>query len=74
MKNLLLSFEALMNIAVNNPEGFTVDKNTFEPITAGFAVAVENTQNSFGPAGAAKVVNYAYQHQEITALGIYRAC
>lgn len=60
MKNLLLSFEMLQAIAIASPEGFTVDKNTFKPITKGYSVAVKETQNAFGNYGAAKVVSYAY--------------
>lgn len=67
--NLALSFEMLQAVATMNPDGFTVNKNTFEPITSGYSVAVSETQNSFGNYGAAKVVSYANKHEEITALG-----
>lgn len=70
--NLALTFELLQSIAAMNPDGFTVDKNTLEPITTGFAVAVADTQNSFGNYGAAKVVTYANKHPEINALGGWR--
>ena len=69
MMNLALSFELLQAVATMNPDGFTVDVNTFEPITTGYAVAVAETQNSFGNQGAAKVVSYAYKHPEIKAFG-----
>jgi hypothetical protein len=69
MMNLALSFEMLQAVATMSPDGFTVDKNTFEPITSGYSVAVKETQNSFGNYGAAKVVSYANKHEEITALG-----
>ena len=69
MMNLALSFEMLQAVATMSPDGFTVNKNTFEPITAGYSVAVAETQNSFGNYGAAKVVSYANKHQEINALG-----
>ena len=69
MRNLLLSFEALLNVAANNPDGFTVDKNTMLPINHGFSVAVKETQNSFNNEGAAKVVSYAAKHNEVNALG-----
>lgn len=67
--DLNLTFTVLTGIATVNPDGFTVDKNTMEPITSGYSVAVEATQNSFGPQGAAKVVYYASRHPEINALG-----
>ena len=69
MMNLALSFEMLQAVATMSPDGFTVNKNTFEPITTGYSVAVKETQNSFGNYGAAKVVSYANKHQEINALG-----
>lgn len=69
MINFNLVFNSLLNIAAVNPEGYTVDKNTLQPITAGYSVAVEATQNSFGPEGAAKVLYYAYKHKEVKALG-----
>ena len=69
MINFNLIFNSLLNIAAINHDGFTVDKNTLEPITSGYSVAVDATQNSFGPQGAAKVVYYASRHQEINALG-----
>lgn len=59
----------LQAVAAANPAGFTVDKNTFEPITRGYSVAVENTQNSFGPEGAARVVSFARANNNISALG-----
>ena len=67
--NLNLTFELLQSIAVMNPNGFTVNAKTMEPITTGYAVAVAGTQNSFGSYGAAKVVSYAYLHPEINAFG-----
>ena len=69
MMNLALSFEMLQAVATMSPDGFTVNKNTFEPITSGYSVAVAETQNSFGNYGAAKVVCYANKHNKINALG-----
>ena len=69
MTNLMLSFEMLTSFAALNPDGFTINKETFEPITAGFSVAVAETQNSFNNEGAARVVAYAAKHKEINALG-----
>ena len=59
----------LQAVAALCPDGFTIDKNTFEPINDGFSVAVADTQNSFGNYGAAKVVAYAAKHQEISTHG-----
>lgn len=69
MMNLNLSFALLQTVAAANLDGFTVDKNTFEPITNGFAVAVAETQNSFDLDGAKNVIKYAYIHPEVCALG-----
>ena len=44
-------------IAAMNPEGFTVNAATLQPITSGHAVALAVTQDSFGAEGLAKVVD-----------------
>lgn len=54
-KNLIIS--ALAAIAAQNPEGYTVNAATLQPITSGYAVALAVTQDSFGAEGLAKVVN-----------------
>ena len=69
MTNLQLTFEMIQAIAITMPEGFTVDAKTFAPITAGYAVAVADTQNSFGNYGAAKVAAYISKHSEVNAIG-----
>lgn len=60
---------ALITIAINNKEGFTVNAATLQPVTKGYAVAVAETQNSFGLEGLANVVKYVSEHPEITAFG-----
>jgi fructokinase len=69
MEKLLFTFEMLQTVAATFPDGFTCDKNTFQPITKGFAVAVAATQNSFDNYGAAKVAAYVCAHEEINAVG-----
>lgn len=44
-------------IAALNPAGFTVNAANLQPVTSGFAVAMKQTQNSFGDEGLAKVAN-----------------
>lgn len=44
-------------IAALNPAGFTVNAANLQPVTSGFAVAMKQTQNSFGNEGLAKVAN-----------------
>lgn len=60
---------ALAAIATNNKEGFTVSAKTLQPVTTGYAVAVDDTQNSFGVEGLANVVRYVSDHPEINAFG-----
>lgn len=62
-------FSTLLTIATSNPDGYTVDAETLQPLTAGYVVAVKGTQNSFGPAGLRRVVEYQRTHKEITAFG-----
>lgn len=60
---------ALTAIATANTDGYTVDANTLQPITTGYAVAVAATQNSFGPEGLAKVVQYVQDYSNVSAFG-----
>ena len=69
MMDLNLTFSLLTGIAAACHDGFTIDKNTMEPITAGYSVVVAGTQNSFGNYGAARVIAYANTHPEVNALG-----
>ena len=59
----------LQTLGATFTDGFTVDKNTFQPITTGYSVAVAATQNSFNNVGAARVAAYANTHAEINAVG-----
>lgn len=63
-KNLVISSVAA--IAAMSPEGFTVNAANLQPVTTGFAVAMKQTQNSFGAEGLAKVANVI---EELQALG-----
>ena len=54
-KNLVISSVAA--IAAINPDGFTVNAATLQPVNSGYAVALKRTQNSFGAEGLAKVAN-----------------
>ena len=60
---------ALATIAMNNKDGFTVNAANLQPVTTGYAVAVADTQNSFGFEGLANVVKYVTEHPEINAFG-----
>lgn len=60
---------ALANIAIANKEGYTVNAATLQPVKTGYAVAVADTQDSFGLEGLANVVKYVEEHPEINAFG-----
>ncbi len=60
---------ALTKIAVENPDGFTVDATTLQPITKGYAVSLAATQNSFGTEGLSRVIDYVTSHSEVNAYG-----
>lgn len=60
---------ALAAIAMANEEGFTVSAANLQPVTTGYAVAVADTQNSFGLEGLANVVKYVSEHPEVNAFG-----
>ena len=69
MKKNILTLAALQAIATANADGFTVNKTTGAAITAGFAVAVADTQNSFGADGAASVLDYVANNDGVQAVG-----
>lgn len=60
---------ALAAIAAANKEGFTVNAKTLQPVKSGYAVAVADTQNSFGLEGLANVIKYVSEHPEVNAFG-----
>lgn len=60
---------ALATIAMNNKDGYTVNAETLNPVTSGYAVAVADTQNSFGFEGLVNVVKYVSEHPEVNAFG-----
>lgn len=68
-KEINFAFEMIAAIAAACPEGYTVDREKFEPIKSGYAVAVEGTQESFGNKGLAHVIKYMDQHPEVPAFG-----
>lgn len=63
------TLQALAAIAAANPSGYTVNAHTLQPVTTGYVVAVKATQNSFGPAGLRRVVEYQRTHKNCTAFG-----
>lgn len=59
----------LQQVALKNENGFTVDKETLEPIKDGFSVAVKETQNSFGYKGLIKAFFVGINTPIVTAFG-----
>lgn len=68
--NSLIS--ALAAIAAQNPSGYTVDAHSLLPVTAGYAVAVADTQNSFGTEGLKAVVEFVRRTPDVNAFGGWR--
>lgn len=66
---LIFATSTLQILAKENPLGFTVNKKTFKPITKGYAIAVIETQDSFGTEGLVNVVLHADKHAYIDAIG-----
>lgn len=54
--------DKILKIADQNPYGFTVNKDLKHAPRKGYAVAMKETQNSFGVEGLKKVVEYAINH------------
>ena len=52
-------FERLKEIALSNPQGFTVRVPDLIPIKKGWSVALKETQDSFGDEGLRKVIEVA---------------
>ena len=66
-KQIIIS--ALAAVAALNPEGYTVDAATLQPVCKGYAVAFAATQNSFGPEGLARVVDFVANNEKANAFG-----
>lgn len=50
--------ERLLEIAKENPDGFTVYTSTLQHVKRGWVVALKETQNCFGEDGLKKVLTY----------------
>lgn len=60
-KNQAMIFE-ILEIARKNPDGFTIELPSLEPVKTGIVVAYEATQNSFDIEGLKKCVRHALKH------------
>ena len=55
-------------IAAMNVSGFTIDAQTLQPVTGGYAVAIKETQNNFGNEGIKRVLE-AVKSGKANAIG-----
>lgn len=56
------TLQTIKEIANKNPDGFTVNLETFKPVTRGISVAYLETQDCFGDCGLAKVIEHAQKN------------
>ena len=57
--------DAILAIARQSPEGFTVEVPSLQPVTGGFISACQETQNCFGRSGLEKVISHALEHGKV---------
>jgi hypothetical protein len=62
MKQLI---ERVWIYSLNNPHGFTIDLESFKPITKGISVGYLHTQNSHSKESIKKVIEHARKHNKI---------
>lgn len=62
------TISTIMAIATMNASGFTISANTLQSINKGYAVAIAETQNSFGIDGIANVIR-AISEGKANAIG-----
>lgn len=51
------TIKVIAAIAAMNASGFTINAENLQPVTSGYAVAIRETQNSFGESGIRKVLD-----------------
>lgn len=62
MKQLI---ERVWEYSQNNPEGFTLNLETFKSVKFGICVAYLDTQDSHDKESLEKVINHSLEHQKI---------
>lgn len=62
MKHLI---DRVWEYSKNNPDGFTINIETFKAVKFGIAVAYLETQDSFDIKGLEKVIEHALTHHKI---------
>lgn len=62
MKKLI---DRVWDYSLNNPQGFTLDLETFETLKNGIVVAYLETQNSHNKESLKKVIHHAFKNNKI---------
>ena len=57
--------DAIMKIANENPDGFTIELTTLLKVEKGFSVAYKETQNCFGIDGLKRVIIHSESHGKV---------
>lgn len=57
--------DAIMDIAKENPDGFTIELSTLLKVEKGFSVAYNETQDCFGVDGLEIVIEHAKRHGNV---------
>lgn len=57
--------ERVWEYSLINPDGFTLDIQTMEPVKFGISVAYKETQDSFGKESLTTVINHALEHGKV---------
>ena len=65
LKKMKQLVKAIMKIAQENPDGFTIEILTLTTIEKGYVSAYKETQDSFGIKGLEKVIEHAQSHDKI---------
>jgi len=58
-------FEKIKQIAINNPDGFTVQLPKCEYVTSGYVASYAATQNGFGKKGLERAIKHALNHNRV---------
>lgn len=68
MKNFATILNAVITACNQNPDGFTLNIDTFKFESHGYAVAIADTQNSFDAAGLSRVIDFCIENN-ISCIG-----
>lgn len=57
--------DSVWEYAQKNPDGFTLEIETFKPVKFGLVVGFKETQNSFGKQSIQTVIDHALENEKI---------